>query len=169
MAPWAAAVIGVVAGFVVCFAVWFFDHVAHVDDPCGAISVHGVCGAWGVMAVGLFADGTYGEGWNGVPGKVTGLFYGDGGQIVAQAFEVVAGLAWAVAITFAIFTVAKRFMAIRVAPEVEVAGLDLAEFGSVCYPDYVLATHSTGHAPLPGSPDRHADEGGTRPTTGSRA
>jgi Amt family ammonium transporter len=169
VAPWAAAVIGVVAGFVVCFAVWFFDHVAHVDDPCGAISVHGVCGAWGVMAVGLFADGTYGEGWNGVPGKVTGLFYGDGGQIVAQAFEVVAGLAWAVAITFAIFTVAKRFMAIRVAPEVEVAGLDLAEFGSVCYPDYVLATHSTGHAPLPGSPDRHADEGGTRPTTGSRA
>ena len=69
VAPWAAAIIGVIAGFIVCFGVWFFDHVAHVDDPCGAISVHGVCGAWGVLAVGLFADGTYGEGWNGVPGN----------------------------------------------------------------------------------------------------
>ena len=169
VAPWAAALIGVVAGFVVCFGVWFFDHVAHVDDPCGAISVHGVCGAWGVLAVGLFADGTYGEGWNGVPGKVTGLFYGDGGQIVAQMFEVVTGLAWAVGITFAIFTVAKRFMAIRVAPDVEVAGLDMGEFGSVCYPDYVLTTHTTGHAPSPGAHDRHTDDDATRPTTGSRA
>ena len=81
VAPWAAAMIGFIAGFIVCFGVWFFDHVAHVDDPCGAISVHGVCGAWGVLAVGLFADGTYGAGWNGVSGNVKGLFYGDGGQL----------------------------------------------------------------------------------------
>jgi Amt family ammonium transporter len=147
VAPWAASMIGVIAGLIVCFGVWFFDHVAHVDDPCGAISVHGVCGAWGVLAVGLFADGTYGEGWNGVPGKVTGLFYGEGSQIVAQGFEVVVGFAWAFGITYLIFTIARRFMKIRVAPEVEVAGLDMAEFGSVCYPDFVLATSTTGHAP----------------------
>ena len=73
VAPWAACMIGVVAGFVVCYGVWFFDHVAHVDDPCGAISVHGLCGLWGVLAVGLFADGTYGDGWNGVKGTVKGL------------------------------------------------------------------------------------------------
>ena len=78
VAPWAAAVIGIVAGFLVCYGVWFFDHVAHVDDPCGAISVHGVCGAWGVLAVGLFADGTYGDGWNGVGRQRQGPFYGDG-------------------------------------------------------------------------------------------
>ena len=149
VAPWAAAMIGLAAGLIVCFGVWFFDHVAHVDDPCGAISVHGVCGAWGVLAVGLFADGTYGEGWNGVSGKVTGLFYGDGGQIIAQLFEVVVGFVWAVGITFLIFTIAKRFMKLRVAPEVELAGLDMAEFGSVCYPDFVLATSTAGHAPPP--------------------
>src|SRR5438045_1845159 len=81
VAPWAASVIGMVAGFLVCYGVWFFDHVAHVDDPCGAISVHGLNGAWGVLAVGIFADGTYGSGWNGVNGNVTGLLYGDGGQL----------------------------------------------------------------------------------------
>src|SRR4029079_393037 len=95
VAPWAACVIALVAGVLVCVSVWFFDHVAHVDDPCGAISVHGVNGAWGVIAVGLFADGTYGAGWNGVAGNVKGLFYGDGGQLVAQMFHVVVGFAWA--------------------------------------------------------------------------
>ena len=65
VAPWAAAVIGGVAGMLVVYGVAFFDKRG-IDDPCGAISVHGVNGAWGVIAVGLFADGTYGGGWNGV-------------------------------------------------------------------------------------------------------
>ena len=72
VAPWAACLIGVIAGFLVCYSVEFFDKVLKIDDPCGAISVHGVCGAWGVIAVGLFADGTYGAGWNGVPGTREG-------------------------------------------------------------------------------------------------
>ena len=55
-----------------------------IDDPVGAISVHGVNGAWGVLSLGLFADGTYGDGWNGVPGTVKGLFYGDASQFAAQ-------------------------------------------------------------------------------------
>jgi Amt family ammonium transporter len=147
VAPWAAAVIGVSAGMIVCFGVWFFDHVVHVDDPCGAISVHGVCGAFGVLSVGLFADGTYGNGWNGVPGTVKGLLYGGGSQLVAQVMEVVAGFLWPVGITFLIFTVAKRFMAIRVSPEVELQGLDMDQFGSVCYPDFVLSTTTSSPAP----------------------
>jgi len=158
VAPWAASVIGIVAGFLVCFGVWFFDHVAHVDDPCGAISVHGINGAWGVLAVGLFADGTYGSPWNGVgvgkylghPGRgVTGLFYGDPGQLAAQAAHVVIGFLWAWGITYLIFTVAKRFMQIRVSPEVELEGLDMPEFGALCYPDFVLSSTTTGHAPTP--------------------
>jgi Amt family ammonium transporter len=151
VAPWAACIIGVIAGVLVCGSVWFFDHVAHVDDPCGAISVHGMCGAWGVLAVGLFADGTYGSGWNGVTGNVTGLFYnGNWGQLMAQIAEVVVGLAWAWGVMWVIFKVAKRVMAIRVSEEVEVQGLDLPEFGSLAYPDFVLATDTVGrHSNLP--------------------
>src|SRR3989442_307684 len=62
----------------------FFRAAVPVDDPVGAISVHGVCGLWGILSLGLLADGTYGDGWNGVNGAVRGLFYGDPGQFVAQ-------------------------------------------------------------------------------------
>src|SRR5205823_9930500 len=144
VAPWAASVIGIVAGLLVCYGVWFFDHVAHVDDPCGAISVHGVCGAWGVLAVGIFADGTYGDGWNGVTGPVKGLIYGDGGQLAAQAVHAVGSFVWAMGITFIIFTIGKRFIQIRVSAETELEGLDMPEFGALCYPDFVLATTKTG-------------------------
>ncbi len=72
VAPWASSVIGIIAGALVCWSVEFFDKKAKVDDPCGAISVHGMCGAWGLLAVGLFADGTYGFGWNGVDGRGEG-------------------------------------------------------------------------------------------------
>jgi ammonium transporter, Amt family len=147
VAPWAASVIGIVAGFLVCYSVRFFDHVAHVDDPCGAVSVHGVCGAWGILAVGLFADGTYGEGWNGIGGTVTGLFYGDVGQLGAQLFHVFVGFAWAWGLGWLIFTVAKRYMQIRVSPEVELQGLDGPEFGAFCYPDFQLVSTEIGHAP----------------------
>lgn len=144
VAPWAACVIGIVAGFLVCYGVWFFDHVVHVDDPCGAISVHGVCGAWGVLSLGIFADGTYGDKWNGVGGTVKGLLYGDAGQLAAQVVHVVVGAAWAMGVTFLVFGVAKRFMKLRVSEEAEIRGLDEPEFGAVCYPDFVLATTSTG-------------------------
>ena len=102
VAPWAACVIGIIAGFLVCYGVWFFDHVAHVDDPCGAISVHGVCGAWGVLAVGLFADGTYGAGWNGVERqRDRACSTATAGQFVAQIAHVVVGFVWAWGITCA--------------------------------------------------------------------
>jgi Amt family ammonium transporter len=152
VAPWAAVLIGIIAGFLVCYGVWFFDHVAHVDDPCGAISVHGVCGAWGVISVGIFADGTYGDKWNGVNGTVKGIIYGDGGQLVAQFAHAIGSFVWAMAVTFIIFTIAKRFMKIRVSPEVELEGLDMGEFGALCYPDFVLTSSTGGHAPTPASP-----------------
>jgi Amt family ammonium transporter len=149
VAPWAACVIGIIAGFLVCAGVWFFDHVAHVDDPCGAISVHGLNGAWGVLSVGLFADGTYGDGWNGVKGTVKGLFYGDPGQLLAQVAHAVVNFAWAFGITFIIFSLAKQFIRVRVSPQVELEGLDMPEFGALCYPDFVLAQSAMnpGHAP----------------------
>src|SRR3954451_21139896 len=98
--PVGAFIIGAIAGVLVIVSVFFFDRIK-IDDPVGAISVHGVNGLWGVLAVGLFADGSYGQGWNGVGATeylgttgaalkgVTGLFYGDSTQIVAQAFEAV--------------------------------------------------------------------------------
>jgi Amt family ammonium transporter len=144
VAPWAAVLIGGIAGAIVVYSVAFFDRV-HVDDPCGAISVHGVCGAWGILAVGLFADGTYGAGWNGVAGNVKGLFYGDGGQFVAQLFHLFVGFAWAWGITYVIFSIAKRYMAIRVTPEAEIEGLDVPEFGVLCYPDFQMHQAPSGH------------------------
>jgi Amt family ammonium transporter len=142
VAPWAAVAIGIIAGFVVCYSVEFFDRVAKIDDPCGAISVHGMCGLWGVLAVGLFADGTYGELWNGVPGTVKGLFYGDAGQLGAQVIGAIVGFIWAWGITYLIFIVIKRWVKLRVDPEVEIAGLDEAEFGQFCYPDFVIRTET---------------------------
>src|SRR5207244_542493 len=78
-----AVLIGTVAGVLVCAAVFFIDGKLHIDDPVGAISVHGVNGLWGILALGLLADGTYGGGWNGVKGAVRGVFYGGPGQFAA--------------------------------------------------------------------------------------
>src|SRR6185369_5333837 len=92
--PVSAFIIGAVAGVLVVWSVFFFDRIK-IDDPVGAISVHGVNGLFGVIAVGLFADGTYGDGWNLVPGTVKGLFYGGGvSQLAAQGVEGVVCIAW---------------------------------------------------------------------------
>jgi len=149
VAPWASIVIGMLAGFLVCLSVGFFDTKLRIDDPCGAISVHGVCGAFGVLMVGLFADGTYGEGWNGITGKVTGIFYGGSGwgQMLAQAIDVVVGFIWAWGMMYLIFIVLRRWVKLRVDPEVEIAGLDEAEFGQYCYPDFQLVTDTQGGFP----------------------
>lgn len=170
VAPWAAALIGFTAGFIVCIGVWFFDHKAKIDDPCGAISVHGVCGLWGVLAVGIFADGTYGAGWNGVEGGVRGLLYGDGGQLMAQVVMGAVNIVWAFGMTYLLFSVVKRYVKVRVSADVEIQGLDMPEFGAEAYPEFVL--HSTrgggAGASMPGSEgDKNA---GDEPVTfeGSR-
>jgi Amt family ammonium transporter len=148
VAPWAAVVIGITAGLIVCYGVWFFDHVAKVDDPCGAVSVHGLCGVWGLLAVGIFADGTYGDGWNGVGGTVRGLLYGGAGQLGAQTVMIVVNVAWAFAVTYGLFRLVGRVMQLRVSPEAELEGLDMPEFGASCYPDFVLRA---GHGATGGS------------------
>ena len=146
VAPWAACVIGLIAGMLVCFSVEWFDRKAKVDDPCGAVSVHGVCGAWGLLALGLFADGTYGIGWNGISASAThgveGLFYGDPGQLGAQVISVIVNFIWAWGAMWIIFSLVKKFVKVRVDPEVEIAGLDEGEFGQFAYPDFMLRTET---------------------------
>ena len=93
-----------------------------------------------------------------------GLFYGDGGQLVAQLVHVVVGFAWAWGLTWIIFSIARRFMKLRVAPEVEIEGLDVPEFGALAYPDFVLtSTHAGGHATATASTATSAtDRGGSK-------
>ena len=111
-----------------------------VRSRCTASTARGAC-----SSVGLFADGTYGAGWNGVTGNVKGLFYGDVGQLWAQIAHVFVGFVWAWGITWLIFKVAQKFMQIRVSEEVELQGLDVPEFGALAYPDFVLHHSIGGH------------------------
>ena len=91
--PRRAAVIGCIAGVLVIEAVFFVERKLKVDDPVGAIAVHGVCGTFGVLAVGIFANGSYGDGWNGSDGEgVEGMIKGDWGQLGAQLLGVVVHL-----------------------------------------------------------------------------
>jgi Amt family ammonium transporter len=132
---WSAVLIGAIAGWLVVVSVFFWEKRG-VDDPVGAVSVHGVCGVFGVLALGLFADGTYGDGWNGVSGKVTGLFYGDSKQFLAQCISAVVVMAWAFTSAFVFFKVQSLFMRLRPTAEEELAGLDLPEMGALAYPDF---------------------------------
>src|SRR3954452_13251964 len=99
----AAVGIGLIAGVLVVVSVFFIERTLKIDDPVGAVSVHGVCGAWGVLSLGLFADGAYGDGWNGVPGTVKGLFYGDASQLVAQGVGTLTCLVFVFVAFYAFF------------------------------------------------------------------
>src|SRR2546422_6449776 len=100
-----SVLIGGVAGLLVCVAVFFIDGKLRIDDPVGAISVHGVNGLWGILSLGLLADGTYGDGWNGVNGAVRGLFYGDASQFVAQLVGGAANIVGVGAMAFVAYKV----------------------------------------------------------------
>ena len=147
---WGAAAIGAVAGYLVVAAVFFIERRLKIDDPVGAIAVHGACGLWGVLAVGIFADGTYGEGWNLVQGPVKGLLYGDAGQLVAQAVDVGVLLLFVLPLAYAFFKVQNRVMGLRTPAEQELVGLDLPEMGALGYPDFLEAK---GDVFLPPSPE----------------
>jgi Amt family ammonium transporter len=131
-----AVVIGAVAGILVCVSVFFVERTLKVDDPVGAVSVHGVNGAWGVLALGLFADGTYGDGLNGVAGTVKGLFYGGGSQFAAQVVGTLTNMIFVFIIMYVFFKVLDKIIPLRVDPELEMEGLDQAEVAVSAYPDF---------------------------------
>jgi ammonium transporter, Amt family len=135
-----AAIIGLVAGVLVCLSVSYVENKLKVDDPVGAISVHGTCGLWGVLSVGLFADGTsnYGGSWNGVTGSVTGLFYGDSSQLVAQLIGIATLIGFVFAFSYVLNWFLDIFLGQRVSIATEVEGLDIPEMGQLGYPEFVL-------------------------------
>ncbi len=125
----AAVLIGAIAGVLVVIVAVFVEHTLKIDDPVGAIAVHGANGIWGVLALGLFANGTYGDGLNGVDGKVRGLFYGDASQLVAQSFGVLANLIYVGSLTLLALYVIGKTVGNRAAVEDELIGLDESEIG----------------------------------------
>jgi len=130
-----AVMIGLIAGVIVCVAVNIIERGFKMDDPVGAISVHGFNGAWGLIAVGIFADGSYGAGTNGVAGNVTGLIYGGGTQIVAQLIGICSNFLWVGASTYFAWKVTGLLVkGHRVSAEVEDMGLDSPEMGLPAYP-----------------------------------
>ncbi len=129
VSAWAAALIGAVAGVLVIVAAVFIDTKLRIDDPVGASAVHGVNGAWGILALGLFANGTYGQGLNGVAYGVTGLLYGDKGQFFAEVVGILANLAWVVPVAAISFYVIGKIVGNRISAEDEIAGADIGEMG----------------------------------------
>jgi Amt family ammonium transporter len=145
--PTGAILTGGVAGFLVVHAVLFFEGTMKVDDPMGALSVHGVGGTWGVLSLGLVADGSFGAGWNGAPEKagVAGAFatlFGgpanDWGQLGAQIIGALTCLISLGLVAWLWFKVSARIVPLRTRREDELGGLDLPEVGAECYPDFHL-------------------------------
>lgn len=120
--PVGAFFIGLIAGFLVVLAVEFFDNIAKIDDPVGAVSVHMVNGIWGTLAVGLFSNGGDGVG--------TGLFYGGGfRQLGIQALGIVSVAVYVLAVMFIAFKIIDKTVGLRVPAQVELDGLDIREHG----------------------------------------
>lgn len=135
VAPWAAVVIGIIAGLIVHFSMVFFDR-AKIDDPIFALSVHGVAGIWGTLSTGFFATPALAE----MNGGAAGLFYGGGfGQLGVQLLGVTASGLFAFTMAFIILKIMDKVMTggIRVTEEEEIVGLDLSEHGSYGYPENI--------------------------------
>ncbi len=147
-------VIGLVAGILVCISVSFVENKLKIDDPVGAISVHCVNGIWGVLALGIFADGTYGDGLNGVTGNVTGLLYGDASQFIAQIIAIIVLIIWGFGVSYVFLLALNKVWGLRVEPAIELDGLDIPEMGVSAYPDMQLVKseldyYSEDNAPVP--------------------
>jgi Amt family ammonium transporter len=149
--PVGAVIIGAVAGILVVLSVFFIE-ARGIDDPVGAISVHGTNGLWGVLSVGIFATGEYGAGWNGVVREgmvklygadgVRGLLYGDFSQFVAQFIDCVVVAVFGFIMAYVWFKISDLITPLRVSRETEIEGLDGPEMGVLGYPDFQLHTGS---------------------------
>ncbi len=156
--PWAAAVIGGLAAIIIVESVFFWERRG-IDDPVGAISVHGVGGIFGVLCIGIFSDGRYGAGWNGTTGSttdgkgVTGILYGSGkflgsgsfgklgwGQLASQAIGALVIIFVMGGIAYAFFAIQNKLMkgGIRSSEADEIAGLDMGEMGVLAYDNLQL-------------------------------
>jgi Amt family ammonium transporter len=157
--PWAAAVIGAIAGVLVIEAAFFVERRMKLDDPVGAVAVHGANGIWGVLAVGIFANGRYGQGWNlttssitagkGVTGIVADWSLGIR-QLAAQTIGALVICTVMFGLVYLFFRICDRFTegGIRVSEDEEIAGLDVPEMGVPAYPDFLgrgsVLTHGSG-------------------------
>jgi Amt family ammonium transporter len=144
-----ACIIGLISGILVVESVFFWDK-RRVDDPVGAISVHGVNGAWGLLSVGLFADGKYGDGLNGIAGGVTGLFYGGGAsQLVAQIIGVISCFVVTGLLSLIVFKIVSLLSGGSQRPEeaIEIEGSDIHEMGVHGYHGFVMDKDS--ETPMP--------------------
>jgi Amt family ammonium transporter len=131
--PFSAIIIGMAAGVLVVLSVLFFDRL-RIDDPVGAISVHGVCGAWGTLAAGIFNIG-------GTSAKIIGV----------QLLGISAAFVWAFGAGFIMFKIIEKTVGLRVSPEEEMEGLDYGEHGASAYPDFQIASPTWGPAEAKGS------------------
>jgi Amt family ammonium transporter len=145
-----AVLIGAVAGVLVVGVALFVEQRLKIDDPVGAVAVHGACGAWGILSVGLFANGTYGDGLNGVDGPVKGLFFGDAGQLAASCIGILVNVVWVGLASTAALALIDRTVGNRVSAQTEEDGLDDGEMGMPGYvadpgrtapPEAVLLPH----------------------------
>ena len=144
--PWAAALIGAISGVTVVVAIGVVEKKFKIDDPVGAFSVHGVHGIFGVLCVGIFADGRYGAGWNGTGNALAeplgpapkGILYGETGQFIAQLIGalVICTVMFGLAYSFFKIQNALTKGGIRSDEAEEIAGLDLPEMGVLAYPEF---------------------------------
>ena len=133
VSPTSAVIIGAIGGIIVIYAVEFIDKILKVDDPVGAVAVHGVCGAWGTLAVGLFAQSAF--------GGVNGLFYGGGfGQLTSQIIGVVWVFIWTFGTAMIMFKTIDLIIGLRASREDELKGMDLSEHGAEAYADFPISS-----------------------------
>jgi ammonium transporter, Amt family len=134
ISPVAAVIISVIAGLLACVFIQLLDKW-RIDDPVGAISVHGVGGLWGVLAVGIFANSD----------SVNGCLHGGWGQLGTQILGIVVLLLWAGGVSWVFLKTLDWFIPMRVPPEVELEGLDISETGLIAYPDFqITSPHTSG-------------------------
>ena len=128
--PMTALGIGLIAGLFCCLGIFWLERKLRLDDPVGAIAVHGICGAWGVLALGLFANGTSGT------YQTAGLLYGGAGQFAAEVIGLLSNVCFVFGALYLFFRLLKLIIPLRVPAEIEVEGLDRYEVGVEAYPDF---------------------------------